>query len=51
MYVSDLESDFITNTVPLHYDLLHLFLYVFLCGSFHVNVIAITASIVAGDGL
>lgn len=47
----DLECDFVGQSVLPGCDLLHLLLYVLLCGSLHVDVIAVSTGVVAGDGL
>lgn len=47
---SDLEGNFAHVVLP-GCDLLHLFLYVFLCGALHIDVITVSTGIVAGDGL
>lgn len=49
--MSDLEGDGVGHSVLLCCDLSHLFLYVFLCGSLHIDVIAVSTGIVAGDCL
>lgn len=46
----DLEGDAVDAVLPLC-DLYHLALDVFLRGPFHVDVVTITAGVVAGDGL
>lgn len=48
---SDLEGNFIVQVVLPACDFLHFLLYVFLHGSFHVDVIAVSTGVVAGDGL
>lgn len=48
---TDLEGNFVSHGVLLCCNLIHLLLDVFLCGSLHIDVIAITAGVVAGDGL
>lgn len=48
--MSDLEANFLAGILP-HCDLLHLVRNVLLCGSIHIDVIAVSTSIVAGDGL
>lgn len=49
--LADLEGNFVSDGVLSRGDLLHLLLDVFLGGSLHVDVIAIAAGVVAGDGL
>lgn len=49
--LTDLEGDFLSQGVLPCFDLIHFLLDVFLCGSLHVDVIAVTAGVVAGDGL
>lgn len=49
--MSDLEGDRVVHGVLPCCDLSHLFLYVFLCGSLHIDVIAVSTGIVAGDCL
>lgn len=49
--LTDLEGDFLSHGVLPCFDLIHFLFDVFLCGSLHVDVIAIAAGVVAGDGL
>lgn len=49
--MSDREGDFVVQGVLPGCDLLHLLLYVLLRGPLHVDVIAVSTGVVAGDGL